>query len=332
MKPASQPTIDSILSAKHNIKDITHKTPIFTSKTLSNAIRHPNINILIKAEPFQKTGSFKFRGAVNSIRCWLDFDPGVRVRGVVTHSSGNHGQALAHAARLHHVPCTVVMPSSAPQAKKDACVGYGAAVVECEPTLKSREETVNGIVARFGCVEVPPYNHAFTISGQGTLMLEFLEQCGELRMDLDTVLVPLGGGGLLSGCCLSGHYINPRLRIIAVEPELANDGYLSLKSGSFVPANETIATIADGLKTSMGSLTYPIIKQHVSKVICVSEIEIKEAMKFVWQHLKIVTEPSGCVGIAALLFHSDEIVVGNETRNVGVVLTGGNLDLMKLFG
>ncbi|KAJ3327647.1 hypothetical protein HDU91_004347, partial [Kappamyces sp. JEL0680] len=209
----------------------------------------------------------------------------------------------------------------------EAMRGYGATLVECEPTLTAREATLQAVVATTGAFVVPPYNHPLTITGQGTAMLEFHHQVLELCSEpLDLVLIPIGGGGLMSGSCIAGHALHPGLRIIGVEPLACNDAQQSLLAGTLIPAPEQITTLADGLKTSMGDLTWPIIRDHVEQVVAVTEAEIKEATHFVFTRCKLVAEPSSCAVVAALLFHHSAFV-RPDTKRIGMVLTGGNIDL-----
>jgi threonine dehydratase len=274
--------------------------------------------VFLKCENLQKVGAFKFRGACNATYSLTDEEARL---GVATHSSGNHAQALALAARMRGIPAYIVMPDNAPQVKKDAVAGYGGQITFCEPTLAARESTLARIVEETGAAIVHPYNNERVIAGQGTAALELLEEVP----DLDVVIAPVGGGGLLSGTSLAAKGLNPRIRVIAGEPEMADDAWRSLQADRIIPS-ENPRTIADGLLTSLGTLTFPIIRENVEQIVTVSEAGIIASMKFVWERAKIVIEPSSAVAVGVLW----ERKIDLTGLKVGVILSGGNVDLGKL--
>jgi threonine dehydratase len=309
------PTLADIRAAAERIRPYAHRTPVFTCASLDLQV---GARVFLKCENLQRVGAFKFRGACNAVFSLSDEEA---ARGVVCHSSGNHAQALALAARLRGVPAHIVMPTSAPAVKKAAVAGYGGQITFCEPTLAAREATQAEVVARTGAAIVHPYNNARVIAGAGTAALELLEECP----DLDVVLAPVGGGGLLSGTAIAAKGLLPAIRVIAAEPELADDACRSLAAGRILPS-EHPRTIADGLLTSLGDLTYPIIQERVERIVTVSEAGIVAAMKFVWERAKLVIEPSSAVPVA-LLWERKFDLTGLK---VGVILSGGNVDLDKL--
>ena len=266
----------------------------------------------------QKVGAFKFRGACNAVYSLSDEEA---ARGVVTHSSGNHAQALALAARMRGIPAHIVMPDNAPSVKKDAVAGYGGQITFCEPTLQARESTMERIRLDTGATVVHPYDNERVIAGQGTAALELLEDVP----DLDVIITPVGGGGLLSGTSIAAKELKPNIRVIAGEPEMADDAYRSMKQGRIIPSINP-KTIADGLLTSLGQLTYPIIRERVEQIVTVSEQGIIDSMKFVWERAKIVIEPSSAVAVGVLWERKIDLI----GLKVGVVLSGGNVDLNKL--
>ena len=270
--------------------------------------------LFLKCENFQKTGAFKFRGATNAVQLLED-----SVGAVATHSSGNHGAALAAAARVRGVTAHIVMPENAAAVKRAAVEHYGGRVVECEPTLAARELVLERVVAETGGVFVPPFNHPHIIAGQGTAALELLEEVE----DLDAVVAPVGGGGLVSGMGIVAAGLRPGMEVFAAEPEQADDAARSFRSGKIEPAHSD--TIADGLLTSLGPLTFAAIRAHVVDVVTVSEVEIVAALRMVWERMKIVIEPSSAVAVAAVL--KDTRFKG---RRVGVIVSGGNVDLDRL--
>jgi threonine dehydratase len=274
--------------------------------------------VFLKCENFQKVGAFKFRGACNAVFSLSDEEA---ARGVSTHSSGNHAQALALAARLRGIPAYIVMPNNAPAVKKAAVAGYGGKITFCEPTLEAREATLTQIVEQTGSAVVHPYNDERVIAGQGTATLELLNEVP----DLDVILAPVGGGGLLSGTSIAATGIKKGIRVIAGEPEMADDAYRSLKAGEILPSVKP-KTIADGLLTSLGTKTFPVIQSCVEQIVTVSEQGIIDSMKFLWERAKIIIEPSSAVAVGVLW----ERKIDLTGLKVGVILSGGNVDLQKL--
>jgi threonine dehydratase len=308
-------TLANIQQAAERIRPFAHRTPILTNESLNQRV---GAQVFLKCENMQKVGAFKFRGACNAVYSLSDEEA---VRGVGTHSSGNHAQALALAAKLRGIPAHIVMPDNAPQVKKDAVAGYGGQITFCEPTLEARESTMEGIRLETGATVVHPYNDERVIAGQGTAALELLDTVP----DLDAVIAPVGGGGLVSGTSIAAKGLNPDVRVIAAEPEMADDAYRSLQEGRIIPSVNP-KTIADGLLTSLGTLTFPIIQRNVEQIVTVSERGIIEAMKFVWERAKIVIEPSAAVAVGVLW----ERKIDLTGLKVGVILSGGNVDLNKL--
>ena len=324
-------TADDVVAAATRIAEHVHRTPVMTCSTIDELASTPTSarRILFKCEHLQKVGAFKIRGATNALLC---MDEQELQKGVVTHSSGNHAQALALAARQLGVTAYVVMPSNSPQVKKDAVRGYGAIVTECEPTLEARETTCDRIIAETGATFVHPYNDPRVMAGQGTQMLELLEQAVEMGRTLDAVLVPLGGGGMLSGCAVAAKAVSPSTKVFGAEPVLANDGQLSLQTRQLhkpLPPK----TCADGLLTALGDNTFKVVLDRVDAIFTVTEEQIVRAMKLVWERMKQMIEPSAAVGLAVALFN-DEFRVLPDIKDVGVILCGGNVQLeraMELF-
>ena len=309
----------TIRAAQRRIEPFIHRTPVLTSAAMDAVSGR---SLWFKCELLQKTGSFKFRGATNAVRMLED---GAAAKGVVTHSSGNHAQALALAARMRGIPAFVVMPSNSAEIKKAAVRGYGATVIECEPTLEARESTAARVIAETGGAMVPPYNHPNVIAGQGTIALELLDECPQL----DAIIVPLGGGGLISGIAIAAKALKPSIKIIGAEPELAGDAAASKREGSIQPAMKPV-TIADGLRTALGPLTFPVVRDLVDEIVLVPEADIVASMRFAWERMKITIEPSAAVGVAVASgawMHARE---NDALRQVGVVLCGGNVDLAAL--
>jgi len=309
------PTLHDIRKAAKRISPYIHRTPVLTNESLNRKV---GVQVYLKCENFQKVGAFKFRGACNAVFSLLDNEA---ARGVSTHSSGNHAQALALAAKLRGIPAYIVMPNNAPAVKKAAVADYGGQITFCEPTLEAREATLAKVVDMTGSAVVHPYNDERVIAGQGTAALELLEDVP----DLDVIIAPVGGGGLLSGTAIAATEIKKGIRVIAGEPEMADDAYRSIKAGEILPSVKP-KTIADGLLTSLGTLTFPIIQERVERIVTVSETGIIESMKFVWERAKIVIEPSAAVAIAVLW----ERKIDLSGLKVGVILSGGNVDLEKL--
>lgn len=304
-----------IKEAHERIKPYIHRTPVLTSHTI-DLLNH--CSIFFKCENFQKVGAFKARGATNAVRSL-----GLKElkNGVATHSSGNHAQALSWAASLAGVDAYIVMPSDSSPVKIDAVKGYGGKITFCSPTLSSRESTLKNVISDTLATEIHPYNNPMIIAGQATSALELIEDVPAL----DLILAPVGGGGLLSGTALAASYFSKGTKVIAVEPEQADDAYRSFKCGSIVPSVSP-KTVADGLRTSLGSLTFPIIQRYVSDIVTVSEEEILSAMKLVWERMKIVIEPSSAVPYAAILGKKIQL----EGKRVGIIISGGNVDLENL--
>ncbi len=309
------PTIKEILEAAERIKPYAHRTPVFTCASLD---RQVGAKVFLKCENLQKVGAFKFRGACNAV---LSLPKSDLERGVMTHSSGNHAQALALAARLRGIQAYIVMPNNSPAVKKEAVAGYGGKITFCEPTLEARESTQAQVIAETGATAVHPYNNYQVIAGQGTAALELLQDIP----DLEAIIAPVGGGGLLSGTAIAATELAPRIRVIGAEPEGADDAFRSLAAGKIVPSVNP-QTIADGLRTSLGDLTFPIIQKRVEQIVTVSEAAIVTAMKFVWQRTKMIIEPSSAVAVSALW----ERKIDLTGRRVGVILSGGNVDLDTL--
>jgi threonine dehydratase len=304
-----------MLVAHERIKPYIHRTPVLTSNFINSLA---GAELFFKCESFQKAGAFKTRGASNAVFGLSDEQA---AQGVATHSSGNHGTCLAYAAGRRGIPCTVVMPRTAPQAKKDAVRGYGGKVVECEPSMTSREAVFAMAVAETGAEFVHPYNDHRVIAGQGTCSKELIEQVH----DLDAVIAPIGGGGMVSGTCLSLSALAPKIEIYAAEPEQADDAARSFKAGHII-ADDAPNTVADGLKVPLKDLTWHFVSSHVTDILTASEVEIVDAMKLIWKRLKIVMEPSSAVPLATIL-RNKGLFAG---RRVGVIITGGNVDLDKL--
>jgi threonine dehydratase len=308
-------TLAHIQQAAERIKPYAHRTPVLTNESLNQRV---GAQVYLKCENFQKVGAFKFRGACNAVYSLSDAEA---ARGVCTHSSGNHAQALALAARMRGIPAYIVMPNNAPSVKKNAVAGYGGQITFCEPTLEARESTLERIRLDTGANVVHPYNDERVIAGQGTAALELLSDVP----DLDMIIAPVGGGGLLSGTAIAAKGSKPGIRVIAGEPEMADDAYRSMKEGKIIPSANP-KTIADGLLTSLGTLTFPIIREHVEQIVTVSEQGIIDSMKFIWERAKIVIEPSSAVVVGVLWEKQIELT----GLKVGVILSGGNVDLEKL--
>ena len=309
------PTFNDVETAQERIKPYIHKTPVLSSIYLNKI---SGAELYFKCENFQKAGAFKARGASNAV---FGLSNEVALKGVVTHSSGNHGLSLAYAAGRKGIPVTVVMPHTAPEPKKDAVRDYGGTIVECEPSSTSREETSARVVAESGADFVHPYNDPRVISGQATCSLELLEQTG----GLDAVIAPIGGGGMISGSCLAMSNVAPEIKICAAEPKNADDAYRSFKAG-YIIADDAPVTVADGLKVPLKDLTWHFVSKHVEDILIATEQEIIDAMKLIWQRMKIVIEPSSAVPLATILKNKN-IFSG---KRVGVIITGGNVDLDKL--
>lgn len=309
------PTFQDVVDAHQRISPHVHRTPVLTSSFLNELT---GAELFFKCENFQKAAAFKVRGACNAVFGLSDADAR---SGVATHSSGNHALSLAYAAGRRGIPCHVVMPRTAPQAKKDAVVGYGGRITECEPSTSSREEVFAQVHAKTGADFVHPYNDPRVIAGQGTCSRELSEQVA----GLDAVVAPIGGGGMISGTCLSLSNIAPEVKIYAAEPEQADDAARSFRAGHII-ADDAPVTVADGLKVPLKELTWHFVKNHVTDIMTASETEIVDAMRLTWARMKIVMEPSSAVPLATILRNRD-VFAG---KRVGVIITGGNVDLDRL--
>lgn len=309
------PTFDDMITARARIDAHIHKTPVLTSRMLNELT---GAELFFKCENFQKAGAFKARGASNAV---FGLSDAQSAKGVATHSSGNHGTCLSYAAGRRGIPCTVVMPRTAPQAKKDAVRGYGGRVVECEPSTSSREAVFAEVVAESGAEFVHPYNDPRVIAGQATCSAELIEQVA----DLDAVIAPIGGGGMVSGTCLTLSNLAPAIKIYAAEPLNADDAARSFRAGHII-ADDAPDTVADGLKVPLKELTWHFVQNHVTDILTATEEEIVDAMKLIWKRMKIVMEPSSAVPLATII-KNPAIFAG---KRVGVIVTGGNVDLDKL--
>jgi threonine dehydratase len=309
------PTLKEVQAAVKKVRPYVHNTPVLTSTTID---RMTHSTVYFKCENFQRMGAFKMRGATHAI---LQLTQDERARGVITHSSGNFAAALALAAASLDTKATIIMPSDAPAVKKEAVLGYGADVIECAPTLKSRESTMLAQQKKTGATFIHPSNDMNVILGNSTAVMEFAREVE----NLDVVIAPVGGGGLLAGTALAINHLNYYVETIGAEPFGADDAYLSLKTGKIQPSINP-KTIADGLKTQLGDQNFPIIRKFVSKIIRVEESEIIASMKIIWERMKIVIEPSSAVAVAALFRNQSEF----KNRKIGVILSGGNVDLTKL--
>ncbi|HMB68434.1 MAG TPA: pyridoxal-phosphate dependent enzyme [bacterium] len=309
--------IDDVRVAARRIAPFAHRTPVVTCATLDE---RAGCRLFFKCENLQKVGAFKFRGACNAVQRLAD---DVAARGVVTHSSGNHAQALSLAARLRGIPAHIVMPRNASRVKRAAVEGYGARVVECESTLPAREETAARVVDETGGTLISPYDHPDIIAGQGTAALELLEEVP----DLDVIVTPVGGGGLFGGTCVTVRAMSPATRLFAAEPAGADDAARGFSRGEWVRQTDP-RTVADGLLTSLGTLTWPILRDHATGVLTVPDEETVGAMRLMWERAKLLIEPSSAVAVAAVL--GEEFRALSGTVRVGVVLSGGNVDLDHL--
>jgi len=309
-------TYEDVADAAQRLEGVANRTPVVTSRTLDERL---GARLFLKCESFQRMGAFKFRGAYNAIS---RLSAEERRRGVITYSSGNHAQAVALASRLSGTSATVVMPADAPPAKRRATEGYGARVVSYEPARENREEVARRLQAEGGQVLIPPFDHPHVIAGQGTAAKELFEEVGAL----DVLLVPCGGGGLLSGCALAARRLNPRGRILGVEPELGDDATRSFKTGTLQTVHNP-RTIADGARTpSLGQITFPLVRANVDDMVTVSDDELLDVLRFVWERMKLVVEPTGALGLAAAWAGKVDVA----GKRVGVIVSGGNADLEAL--
>ena len=309
------PSKDSIIAAHERIKSYIHCTPIMTSASIDEMV---GCHLFFKCENFQKVGAFKARGAMNAA---LKLSPEQLAKGVATHSSGNHAQALARAAKILGIKSYIVMPRTAPEIKKRGVRGYGGEIFECEPTLEARESTLVEVIKKTGAVEIHPFNNYDVMEGQATCAKELFEELP----DLDFIVTPVGGGGLLSGTALATKYFSPKTIVIAGEPALANDAWRSMQSGKIEPASPP-TSIADGLLTSLGDKTFPIIHENVKEIITVTDEEIILAMRLIWERLKIIIETSCAVPFAAVMKEKQKFA----NKKVGIIFSGGNVDLNKV--
>lgn len=309
------PDKQTIIEAHERIKPYISHTPVMTSQSVNE---RAGCSVFFKCENFQKVGAFKARGAMNAA---LSLSPEQRAKGIATHSSGNHAQALARAAKILGIKSYIVMPRTAPEIKKRGVRGYGGEIFECEPTLQAREATLAEVISKTGATEIHPFNNYDVIAGQATAAKELFEEVGHL----DVIMAPVGGGGLLSGTALAANYFSLNTIVIAGEPAGSDDAYRSLKSGKIEQAQSN--TIADGLLTTLGDRTFPIIQQHVKEIITVTDDEIIDALRLVWERMKIIIEPSCAVPLAALLKEKDRFA----GKRVGIILSGGNVDLERVL-
>lgn len=315
MKKIQIPGLNDIQVAYNRIKEEINKTPVHVSRTLNEI---SDSQLYFKCENFQRVGAFKFRGASNKlVKLCADMKPFA----VATHSSGNHAAALALAAINHGIKCYVVMPENSPGIKVEAVKGYGAEIIFCQPALSARESTLKKIVKQTKAVFVHPYNDFDIISGQGTVTLELMNDFPAL----DCIIAPVGGGGLLSGTSIAAKSINPSIKIYGAEPDGANDAYRSLKEKKIIPSVNPV-TIADGLLTSLGELTFKAISKYTDEILTVSESGIRKAMKLLFERMKMVVEPSGCVPLAAVLEYPAKF----KSLKTGIILSGGNIDLSTI--
>ncbi len=306
-------TFDDVLSAARRIENVAHRTPVVTSRLLDETCSN---RMFLKCENLQRAGAFKFRGAYNAISRLSSEE---KARGVITYSSGNHAQAVALVSRLLEVHATIVMPADSPAPKRAATAGYGAEVILYDPARGSREKIARDLAAERGCAVIPPFDHPHIIAGQGTAALELIQEIGQL----DCLLVPCGGGGLLSGSAIAAKQLAPRCRIVGVEPAAGDDATRSFHSGTLQTVHNP-DTIADGARTpSLGEWTFPIVRQLVDEMLTVSDEDLVRTMEFVWTRMKLIVEPTGVLGLAAVFNHRLE----TEGKKVGAILSGGNVDL-----
>ncbi|EGT0641076.1 threo-3-hydroxy-L-aspartate ammonia-lyase [Citrobacter werkmanii] len=315
MTDMTLPDYNDIVAAAERIADYANKTPVMTSRTVNEEF---GAEVFFKCENFQRMGAFKFRGAMNALR---QFTPQQRAAGVVTFSSGNHAQAIALSAKLLGIPATIIMPHDAPAAKVAATKGYGGNVVIYDRYTEDREKIGQNLAEKQGLTLIPPYDHPHVIAGQGTATKELIDEVGPL----DALFVCLGGGGLLSGSALAARHLSPDCMIYGVEPEAGNDGQQSFRSGSIVHI-DTPKTIADGAQTQhLGQYTFAIIQQNVNDILTASDTELVTAMKFIAERMKIVVEPTGCLGFAAARARKSEL----QGKRIGIIISGGNVDISR---
>lgn len=309
------PAFKQVKNAYLKIREKVHRTPVLSSKKVNERVGG---ELYFKCENFQKVGAFKFRGATHAVGELSDQEA---QKGVATHSSGNHAQAVALAAKLRDIPAHIVMPENAPKVKVSAVKDYGANITFSEPTQKGREATLEKVIEKTGATFIHPYDNPDIVIGQGSAAIELLEE----KPDLDIILAPIGGGGLMSGTAIAASGLSPETKVIGAEPEVANDAYLSFKSGKLHPVQST-DTVADGLRTSLSELTFACIQKHVDDIVTVSEQEIIEAMRFIWERMKIIIEPSCAVPVATVFNGKIDL----QGQKAGIIITGGNIDLDQL--
>lgn len=309
------PTLSNIKEAHSRIESFIHRTPVMTSRQLNRLF---GCELFFKCENFQKVGAFKFRGAVNAV---LSLSPEEKKRGVVTHSSGNHAAAVSLAASMNNVKAYIVMPETAPDVKKIAVASYGADITLCKPTLKDREETAEKIIRTTGALLIHPYDNFNVICGQGTAAVELMDDF----QDLDIIVAPVGGGGLLSGTSIAVKGMKQEVEIIGAEPLNANDAWKSFTTGILTPSVNPV-TIADGLQTSLSNLTFSVIKEKVDNIFTVKEESIIKAMLLVWERMKIIIEPSSATVLAAVSENPGHF----RGKRTGLIISGGNVDFRKL--
>ena len=309
------PSLKDVRLAANRIQPYVHRTPVLSSHLVNEWL---DASVFFKCENFQRVGAFKMRGASNMV---FSLSDEAAQKGVATHSSGNHAQALALAARLRGIPAWIVMPENAPEVKRNAVKGYGAEIRFCEPTLIAREETLEEVVRETGAHFVPPYDDPLIIAGQGTAALEFLEE----KPELDIIMAPVGGGGLMCGTAITAKSLDPNITVYGAEPAGADDAWQSYHSGRLIPQT-CPSTVADGLRTSLSDLTFEIIRTHLDDLLRVSEAGIVDATRFIWERMKIIIEPSSAVPVAAVHENPDLF----RGKRVGIILSGGNVDFNHL--
>ncbi|TFG34777.1 threonine/serine dehydratase [Candidatus Thorarchaeota archaeon] len=310
-------SLSDIRAAYDRIRPVVIRTPVMNSTTIDNMT---GCQVYFKCENLQRVGAFKFRGAYNTVS---QLTKNERDHGVIAHSSGNHAQALSLAASMLGIKATIVMPKNSPKVKVDATRGYGAEIVFCENSTESRVAVVNDLIEEYGFTLVHPYNDPRIIAGAGTATLELIDEVGSL----DYIFAPVGGGGLISGTAIAAKGLCPDVKVFAVEPANADDAYRSIRADTILPSLKP-KTIADGLRTQLGEITFKIIRKYVDDIILVKEHEIIDAMRLLWERMKLVVEPSGAVSLAGLLNMIDDV----EAEKIGIIISGGNIDLTSFFG
>ncbi|KAI9298518.1 pyridoxal-5'-phosphate-dependent enzyme, beta subunit [Neoconidiobolus thromboides FSU 785] len=322
--------LTQIQSALHILSDKIHSTPVYTNSAINELSSH--FNFYFKCENLQKTGAFKIRGATYALD-QLIHQHGIeelKKKGVITFSGGNHAQALSLASKRLSVPCTIVMPNNCSKVKKQAVIGYGAVVLLSDPDEASSINLVNQVIKKTGAYFIHPSNDRHVACGQGTLALEFTNQVESMDVKLDAIIVPIGGGGLLAGTCVAVKELNENIKVIAAEPKGADDLYKSIQSGNYKACSNP-DTIADGLRCTVGDLNFPIIKRYIDGVFTCSDHQIIKSMQLIWERMKLIVEPSGAVPLAVALYNQEFQEKFKGLKNVGIILTGGNVDLADFF-